>query len=152
MRRIFTLGLCLILTGGVAMANEVAVDTQQKRTESLRRTELAFAASVRDRDQAAFADFIADDAVFVGSSILRGKAAVVEAWRVFFAPDGPVLDWWPEVVELAEDGHLGLTRGPYELTVESAQQPEVSRGLFNSVWRLEEDGAWRIVFDAGCSQ
>jgi ketosteroid isomerase-like protein len=23
-------------------------------------------------------------------------------------------------------------------------------GTFNSVWRLEADGKWRIVFDKGC--
>jgi hypothetical protein len=23
-------------------------------------------------------------------------------------------------------------------------------GMFNSIWRLESDGHWRVVFDKGC--
>jgi len=23
-------------------------------------------------------------------------------------------------------------------------------GMFNSVWRLEPDGRWRVIFDKGC--
>ena len=45
-------------------------------------TELAFAKTMADRDHAAFASFIADEAVFLsGGKPLRGKAAVVEAWK-----------------------------------------------------------------------
>lgn len=120
-------------------------------TESLRDTELAFAATVTARDMESFADFLADDAVFVGQSVLRGKQAVLAAWQPFFDEGGPVLEWWPEVVELGDDRTLGLTRGPYTLTATDEKgQQRSSSGLFNSVWRLRDDGTWRIVFDAGC--
>jgi ketosteroid isomerase-like protein len=45
---------------------------------------------------------------------------------------------------------LALTRGPYRMTtVDEEGKPQERRGTFNSVWRLHDDGQWRVVFDAG---
>src|SRR5690606_16144209 len=96
------------------------------------------------RDLDAFATFIAEEAVFFGQSALRGKAAVVDGWRSFF--DGPQapFSWRPETVEVLESGTLALSSGP-------VFDPQGRRtGTFNSVWRLEPDGRWRVVFDKGC--
>jgi len=121
--------------------------------EQVRNTELAFAASVMENRPDRFAAFLDDEAVFVGSdSVTRGREAVVEAWAVFFGEKRPYFEWHPEVVELSADGLLGLSRGPWTLRVTDADGTVRERsGLFNSVWRRQEDGSWKIVFDAGCS-
>jgi hypothetical protein len=52
--------------------------------------------------------------------------------------------WNPERVEVLDSGMLGMTSGPvYD---ENGQRT----GTFNSVWRRDKDGRWRIVFDIGC--
>ena len=119
--------------------------------KSLRETETAFAASVANQDWDQFASFIADEAIFVSGAVLRGKQSILDGWAVFFRDDAPKLTWKPEVVEIQDDGELGMTRGPFTLeqpgpdgTVESVS------GLFTSVWEYQPDGSWKVIFDAGC--
>ena len=57
----------------------------QEAAEELRAAEIAFAASVADKDAEAFASFIDEDAVFVGATVLEGREAILQAWAVFFA-------------------------------------------------------------------
>jgi uncharacterized protein (TIGR02246 family) len=118
--------------------------------DDLRAAEIAFATSVAEHDAERFASFIDEDAVFLGATVLRGRAAIVQAWSIFFAEDGPSLVWQPDIVEVRPDG-LGLSRGPYTLTTtgEDGRQSS-SSGLFTSIWRRGEDGSWKVLFDAGC--
>ena len=82
--------------------------------------------------------------------MLRGRDAVVEAWSVFLAADGPDLVWQPELVELRPDG-LGLSRGPYSLTTTGTDGARsTSTGTFTSIWRRQDGGGWKVLFDAGC--
>jgi ketosteroid isomerase-like protein len=106
--------------------------------------ESSFAATMAHRDIEAFAAFLAPEAVFFGRAPIQGKAAVVEAWRAFFdGPDAP-FSWRPETVEVLPSGTLALTSGP-------VFDPEGKRtNTFTTIWRLEDDGRWRVVFDKGC--
>jgi ketosteroid isomerase-like protein len=107
--------------------------------------ESSFAASFARRDTAAFAALVANDAVFFGqTSVLRGKAAVVEGWRPMLAEPKPPFSWKPEVIEVAESGNLAFSSGP----VYGADGKQF--GVFNSIWRREADGTWKVVFDKGC--
>lgn len=119
--------------------------------KSLRETETAFAGSVANQDWDRFVSFIADEAIFVSGAVLRGKQSILDGWAVFFREDAPKLTWKPELVEIQDDGELGMTRGPFTLeqpgpdgTVESVS------GLFTSVWEYQPDGSWKVIFDAGC--
>lgn len=116
----------------------------------VRCREIAFSLSAESRDAAAFRSFIDADARFVGASVLRGVPAIVEAWSVFLEPGGPSIRWRPQFVEILAEGNLALSRGPYRVLSEDADgNPVENWGTFNSVWRLGEDGQWRVVFDAG---
>jgi uncharacterized protein (TIGR02246 family) len=118
--------------------------------DEVRCREIGFSLAAEARDAEQFASFIDADARFVGNSVLHGTEAIVEAWSVFFTADGPSIKWRPRFVEVLEDGTLALTRGPYRLiaTDESGNRTE-SWGTFNSVWRKQDDGSWKVVFDAG---
>lgn len=109
-------------------------------------TELAFAKTMADRDHTAFASFIADEAVFLsGGKPLRGKAAVVEAWKRFYAGSQAPFSWKPDHVQVLDSGGLAYSTGP----VFDPEGKQFAR--FYSTWRRESDGAWRIVFDDGCN-
>ena len=112
----------------------------------VRETERAFAKTMADRNHAAFTSFLADEAIFLGDPrTLRGKAAVAVAWKAFYdAPQAP-FSWEPERVEVLDSGTLALSSGP-------VLDPAGTRvGTFNSVWRRDSAGAWKIVFDKGCT-
>jgi ketosteroid isomerase-like protein len=107
--------------------------------------ERAFAKTMRDRDHAAFQQFLSKEAVFFSQrGVLRGPAQVAQGWKPFF--DGPAapFSWDPDTVEVLESGTLALSSGP--VTAADGTRS----GTFTSIWRKEPDGKWRVVFDKGC--
>ena len=118
--------------------------------DDVRCREIGFSQSVENRDMQAFRSFIDADARFVANDIRRGVDAVAEAWAVFFTLSGPTIKWRPEVIEVLDNNTLALSRGPYRVVSQDADVTMVeSWGTFNSVWRVNDDGQWRVVFDAG---
>lgn len=106
-------------------------------------TERAFARSMAERDFAAFTSFLSEEAVFMSVPPLHGKQVVAAHWQSFFAgPEAP-FSWQPERVEVLESGSLAISTGP----VSGADGRVI--GTFTSVWRQEEPGKWRIIFDIG---
>lgn len=51
--------------------------------------------------------------------------------------------WHPDVVEVLDSGELALSSGPVRLA------SGAEAGRFNSIWRKDADGQWRVVFDKG---
>ena len=120
--------------------------------DDVRCQEIRFSQSVETQSAELFASFIEADARFVGGVVSRGTEEVAAAWSIFFAEDGPKIKWRPQIVEVLEDGTLALSRGPYKMTVtDEAGNISEHWGTFNSIWRLQDDGSWKVVFDAGSS-
>jgi len=116
-----------------------------KLQDELRATEAAFAKTMADRDAAAFATFIAEEAVFFGrNGEIRGKQAVVEAWAGLFEGKEAPFAWKPETVAVLDSGDMGLSSGP--VFAPDGKQT----GTFNSIWRRDANGKWEIIFDKGC--
>lgn len=113
--------------------------------DDLGAMETAFAATMADRDLKAFSTFLDDETIFyAGPTELRGKQAVIDAWSRFFEGETPPFSWKPDVVSVLDSGVLGLTSGP-------VLDSEGNRiGSFNSIWRKNADGIWKIIFDRGC--
>jgi len=112
--------------------------------DQVEQTERAFARSMAQRDHAAFVRHLSELAIFYApNGALRGKAAVAAAWKGYF--DGPTAPfaWEPDQVDVLADGTLAHSSGP----VYDPAGKRVAR--FNSVWRQEAPGVWRIVFDKG---
>ena len=140
MRSLFKIALPLILFAHHAFAAEdVNVLAQQVRT-----AENGFAKSMADRDIDAFASFLATDAVFFGEGALRGKDAVVAGWKALFEKAAAPFSWSSESVEVLDSGPLAHSSGP----IIDAKGNRI--GTFNSIWRRETDGSWKVVFDKGC--
>ena len=119
-------------------------------TDNVRCREIGFSKSVESKDLELFKSFLDDDARFVSNSILRGPEEVAEDWSVFMTEDGPRIKWRPQIVEVLKNGELALSRGPYKYTAANEEGVDVDYwGTFNSIWRLNDDGEWRVVFDAG---
>jgi ketosteroid isomerase-like protein len=127
------------------LAAPAPAETNAELKEQVRQTEIAFAKSLADRNPTAFASFLAAETVFMsGGRATRGAAQVAERWKAFF--DGPQapFSWAPETVEVLDSGTLAMSSGP-------VRDPSGKRtGTFNSVWRREPDGKWKIVLDNGC--
>lgn len=108
------------------------------------QTERAFAQSMADRDLEAFASFLDPETVFFsGPKALHGKDAVLDVWKQFFVHEAAPFSWEPDQVEPLESGNLAFSSG----LVYSPDGDPVAR--FNSIWRLDSTGHWKIIFDKG---
>jgi ketosteroid isomerase-like protein len=129
----------LAALGGVARGAEPT----EALAATVRDREIAFAQTIADRDHSAFTSFVSEEALFLGRGVSRGREAVARAWAPFFEGEAP-FSWKPERVEVIDSGTLAISSGP----VLNAAGDRV--GTYNSTWRLEEDGEWRVVLDIGC--
>jgi len=132
-------GAMLIAAGSAMAAGDLAELAAQ-----VRAAEAAFARSMADRDHAAFVAHLADETIFFSErGVLRGKSAVAAAWKPYYAGPQAPFSWQPESVEVLDSGTLAHSSGP-------VFAPDGRRiATFNSIWRREADGRWRIVFDKG---
>jgi len=106
--------------------------------------EIAFAKTMADRDLEAFLTFLSPEAIFFsGNEPIRGAEAIGQAWAPLFLDEVAPFSWHPDVVVVLESGGLAMTSGP----VRGPSGQEMGR--FNSIWRKDPDGQWRVVFDKG---
>ena len=135
----------LLLSVSIVLCNTVAESqTKDDLAVQVREAERAFAGTMSTRDFSAFGSYVSDEAVFFnGQNPTRGKSAVVAAWKGFFEGAAAPFSWEPQVVEVLDSGTLALSSGP----VRNPQGQQT--GIFNSIWRREADGRWRVVFDKG---
>jgi ketosteroid isomerase-like protein len=72
------------------------------------------------------------------------RTMVTEGWKRYFEGDRAPFSWAPDRVEVVDSGTLAISSGP-------VFDPDGRRiGTFNSTWRREADGEWRVVLDVGC--
>jgi len=129
--------ILVLLVSGVAQADP--------KQDEVFAAERAFAASMAQRDLKAFADAVSEEAVFFngGKNTLRGKATVVQRWSAFFEGAKAPFSWEPDQVEVLDSGTLALSTG----LVRGPDGKPFAR--FNSIWRYEAPGRWRVIFDKG---
>ena len=128
----------------LAIGAAAAQSTLESRREEVFAAERAFARTMAERDFAAFGRYVAADCVFFsGSMPLRGRAAVLAAWKAFFDGAQAPFSWEPDQVEVLASGDLALSTG---LVKDPAG---VVSARFNSIWQRQGDGRWLVIFDKG---
>jgi len=136
--------LALVAVAGTGCAQQGGQGGPDTLEQQVLDAERAFARTMADRDHVAFTSFLADEAIFfAGERPLRGKAAVAEGWAPYFEEEPAPFSWEPDQVQVLDSGSLALSTGPVY-----APSGEIT-GRFNSIWRQEAPGEWRVVFDKG---
>ena len=134
----FALAFCINSCGPVSK------EKTDNAVSEVRAREIAFAKTMADRDFEAFLAFISPEAVFFSrNKPNRGHDAISKAWAKYYEGEKAPFSWHPDVIEVLESGHLAFSSGP----VKSSSGEEIGR--FNSIWRKDKDGRWRVVFDKG---
>ncbi len=112
---------------------------------SLIESERAFAKmSVEKSTREAFLAFLADESLLFAPGPVPGK--------MFYRrqPDRPQkLSWAPDFADVSASGDLGYTSGPWEIRPEKMTDPPTAYGHFNSIWRVQKDGSWKLEVDLG---
>jgi len=135
-KKLFNIG---ILGGMMLSSGVMAMDYQALA----KQVEHDFAQTMAERDFKKFSSFIDDNAIFISKNTARGKAAVLEQWSRFFETKEAPFSWEQEWVEINEVEKLAFSHG-------NVYAPDGKIiGKFSSIWKLKENGEWRIVFDKG---
>jgi ketosteroid isomerase-like protein len=129
----------------VLLAAVTRAETNADLSGQVRRTEQAFAKTMADRNPAAFESYLSKETIFLSNArALRGPREVMARWKAYFDGSQAPFSWEPEQVQVLNSGTLAMTSGP-------VRDPSGKRiGTFNSVWRREGKGRWKIVLDNGC--
>ncbi|HEY5775801.1 MAG TPA: nuclear transport factor 2 family protein [Xanthomonadales bacterium] len=149
-KNLMALTLCSVVFMGNALASEpTGLDELRQQVMD---TESAFAQTMAQRDFEGFVSFLSEETVFFSdATALRGRQVVADTWKSYYEQAEAPFSWRPELVEVLDSGTLALSSGP----VFDPEGKQVA--TFNSIWRLEAPGQWRIIFDKGsvacdCSQ
>ena len=131
-----------------AEKNEASLE---KWTAEIRSAESEFAAMAASKGiPAAFLEFAADDAVLLrNNNLIVGKEALRASYEGQQQGNGTVsLSWSPDFVDVSSSGDLGYTYGKYTYTVtDSLGKKNTMEGIFHTVWKRQEDGRWKFVWD-----
>ena len=139
---------CLTLIG-VCAGLAFSQDKLERERVRLLELDAAFSRlSIEKGAGAAFAAYLADDAVFlpIGENLVSGKDAIVK----YFSDGESTLAWKPLKAEVAKSGELGYTYGTSELTTKDKDGKTQSRYYkYVSVWKRQKNGDWKMVLDIG---
>lgn len=143
MLRVHRIVLSAIVGVTLSVVASQAADPEALKVQ-VEATERAFADTMAERDHDGFTTFLSEETIFFsGPTILRGKQQVADAWKAYFEGPAAPFSWEPETVEVNDSGTLALSSGP----VRGPDGRLVA--TFTSIWKQEEPGVWRIVFDKG---
>ena len=116
----------------------------QKAVQSLTGAELNYNKLAQEQDfAAASVQVFADDGVVFAPGVLNGK----KFWSKQTEP--PILTWRPIFATIARSGDLGYTTGPWELRKAKGNTKPEAFGHYNTMWRKEADGVWKVIVDVG---
>jgi ketosteroid isomerase-like protein len=96
----------------------------------------------------AFQTYAAQDGVIKrGKEIIKGNEAISEWYRKDIRPN-ETLTWKPDFVDVSISGDLGYTYGSFIFTSsDSTGTKKESVGKFHTVWKRQNDGNWKFVWD-----
>jgi len=134
----------ILLLVGLLAAAAAPADRRSAAIVSVVQAEHDFAVAVVDSGiRRAFLDYLAPDAI-----VFRPLPVPARGWFES-RPAGPgVLSWRPAFVDGARAGDLGWSTGPWAFRA-SATDTVAATGEYVTVWKLQPDGSYRLVIDAG---
>ena len=91
----------------------------------------------------AFLAYSTDDAIVIGAvptNAHQSLSGIDPANR-----GDTSLTWGPEFAGISRGGDIGFTTGPYN-------GGDTAFGQYFTVWRLQEDGSWKWIYDGGANQ
>jgi ketosteroid isomerase-like protein len=107
--------------------------------------DLAFGRAVAERGTAGFREFVGSSVVTMplGKPFQTTRDEWEKMWDDVLAHQ-VALSWQPVGGEV--DGRIGYTYGTWLLKRKDGTD---RTGKYFTVWRLDDDGAWRVVLDGG---
>jgi ketosteroid isomerase-like protein len=123
--------------------------TKEEITREIFETEKAFERMAEEKSIAeAFYYYADENAVIIREhdTLITGKENIKAYYEARELKNATV-KWTPDFVEVSESGDLGYTYGQYLWTILSPEDTSEFKGVFHTVWKKQEDGSWKYVWD-----
>ena len=127
---------------------EDSPERKQWLTE-IKAVEQEFNNMARDSGLAkAFGHFATDNAVLQRDDrFIKGRDSIIAYYERNSSPEMD-LSWEPSYIDVSDDGSLGYTYGNFKFTmIDSTGAEKTQSGVFHTVWKRQDDGSWRYVWD-----
>ncbi len=113
--------------------------------QTLAETEKSFARYAAEKDtKSAFLEFAAPDGIMFTPNPINAK----NYWNSR-GPSKGLLSWLPSFVDVASNGALGWTTGPWAYYPNGKTEAAVAWGEFVTLWQKQPDGKFKWVLDVG---
>jgi ketosteroid isomerase-like protein len=123
--------------------------TSEQLQEEVRKAELEFAQMAAKEGIAEAFYFYADENAVLNrnNQLIDGKEAI-KSYMSKTDYKNITLEWKPTKIEVAESGDLAYTFGDYTYSkMKEDGSVDTQKGIFHTVWKRQENGAWRYVWD-----
>jgi ketosteroid isomerase-like protein len=130
---------------------EIEKDSVEKWKDEIVETEKNFATMAEENGiPEAFISYAAEDAVLMrNNKLVVGKQDLIR-----YLENQPAkvkdehLSWKPDFVDVSTSGDLGYTYGHYIYSYTDSTGTTIENsGVFHTVWKRQEDGSWKFVWD-----
>jgi len=114
--------------------------------------DIEFCQATQEGGAKAWASYFSKEGIMVAGSgdNIVGPEAIQKAMAPLLDQAGSSLKWQPSSGSLSEDKSMGYTYGQYirQVLGEDGKAHE-QRGQYTTIWRLQEDGTYKICLDIG---
>jgi ketosteroid isomerase-like protein len=138
----FVLGIATQRSGALGGANR----------DALLAADREFDAATAEKKFDGFSSFLADNVSTLRADqpVLRGKVAMQRVWKPLIENQSISLRWQPIRADISKSRDLGYTVGSYTITqTDEKGSAIVGTGKYLTIWRLQNDGSWKVEFDTG---
>ncbi len=97
----------------------------------------------------AFRAFAADEvALLRGGKLVIGKEALYSRYSNLEPNPDVSLSWKPDFIDVSKSGDMAYTYGEYIFTRRDSLGNIIGdTGIFHTVWKRQNDGSWKYVWD-----
>lgn len=145
--------LALAIALMLLISCDVKVNTGNQRDDAIKEikdAEKAFEKMAADKGIAEAFWFYADSNATIkrqNDSLIHGKEQIKQYYSAPFYNSAKVT-WSPDFVEASAAGDMGYTYGKYIWQAkDSAGSVSEFKGIFHTVWKKQEDGSWKYLWD-----
>jgi ketosteroid isomerase-like protein len=145
MRNLSTAASFLVLLPWLLLALGTLAAPTAPNPAVVAEAERTFAKTGLERGiRASFLEYLADDSILFAPGPRNAKKYYTD-----YKDQGLALIWQPSFATISCSGDLGVTTGPWHIKKSRSESEQIAYGEFVSVWKLQPDKSWKVVFDTG---
>lgn len=146
----FIMLVAALLTACAGNETGNSANKRQKAIEEIETAEKEFQKMSADKGIMEAFYFYADSNAVIkreNDTLIHGRDAIRNYYSAPFYAQASVT-WAPDFTDASEDGNMAYTYGKYTWqSKDSTGKVNEFKGIFHTVWKRQEDGGWKYVWD-----